>query len=154
PEKYLEALKGKRAQRFYAMLSNVDDNMGRVDAFLKESGLRDNTIVVFMTDNGGTAGVPIYNAGLRGHKQEYYDGGHRVPCFVRWPAGGLRTGDIAVPAQVQDLFPTFVDYCGVAQAPKTDGLSLAGLLKNGTPLPDRMFVVQIGATPTVPTDPA
>ena len=42
-----------------------------------------------MTDNGGTAGVRVFNAGMRGSKTEYYEGGHRVPCFVRWPAGGL-----------------------------------------------------------------
>ena len=48
------------------MLANIDENMGRLDAFLRESGLRDDTIVIFLTDNGGTAGVPVFNAGLRG----------------------------------------------------------------------------------------
>ena len=65
-----------------------------------------------MTDNGGTAGVPVFNAGLRGKKTEYYDGGHRVPCFVRWPAGGLKAREVSTPSQVQDIMPTLLEFCG------------------------------------------
>ncbi|MGB8170911.1 MAG: sulfatase-like hydrolase/transferase, partial [Chthoniobacteraceae bacterium] len=155
PEKYTTAFAGKPAAAFFGMLANIDENMGRLDAFLRESGLRENTIVIFMTDNGGTAGVPVFNAGLRGHKTEYYEGGHRVPCFVRWPAGGLRkAGDVATPAQNQDLFPTLLDLCGVDRgAARFDGASLAGLLKGNDEPAERMFVVQYGASPAVPTDP-
>jgi hypothetical protein len=129
--------------------------MGRLESFLRDTQLRENTIVIFMTDNGGTAGVPVYNAGLRGHKTEYYEGGHRVPCFVRWPAGGLRTGDLPAPAQVQDIMPTLLELCGAPPSPTPlDGVSLATYLKGGEGPADRMFVVQYGASPSVPTDPA
>ena len=132
----------------YGMIANLDENLGRLEALLQESGLRENTIVVFMTDNGATGGARVFNAGMRGSKTTLYDGGHRVPCFVRWPAGGLRPpGDIDTPAQAQDLLPTLIDLCNLRKPAKAefDGLSLAGLLRGtGKPLPDRMMVVQYG----------
>ena len=80
------------------MIANIDENMERLEAFLRDTGLRDNTILVFMTDNGGTAGVKVWNAGLRDGKTTFYDGGHRVPCWIRWPAGGLgEPRDLATP---------------------------------------------------------
>src|SRR6185503_7013426 len=107
------------------------ENIGRLEAFLQESGLAENTIVIFMTDNGGTAGVTIFNAGLRGNKTTFYEGGHRVPCWVSWPNGKIGPPrDEPTPAQMQDLFPTLIDLAG-AKAPKNagfDGTSLAGLL--------------------------
>ena len=71
------------------MIAHIDKRFGDLEKFLDEQKLKDNTIVIFMTDNGGTAGVPTFNAGLRGGKTTYYDGGHRVPCWVRWPDGKL-----------------------------------------------------------------
>jgi hypothetical protein len=134
--------------RFFGMLANIDDNMGRLDVFLKDAGLRDNTIVIFLTDNGGTAGVPLYNAGMRGSKITLYEGGHRVPCFIRWPAGKLRSpGDVAGLTAVQDLVPTLVELCGlpvgqVANLP-FDGVSLAAVLRGtAEPPADRMLVAQ------------
>ena len=131
---------------FFGMIANIDENVGRLDAFLRERDLRDNTLVVFLTDNGGTAGVSLFNAGMRGRKIELYDGGHRVPCFIRWPAGRLRPpGEVAELTQVQDLAPTLVDLCGLSppQNARFDGISLAGLLR-GTEdqLPDRKLVIQ------------
>jgi arylsulfatase A-like enzyme len=132
---------------FFGMIANLDENMGKLDAFLQESGLRDDTIVIFMTDNGATAGFNVHNAGMRGRKTMIYEGGHRVPCFVRWPNGGLRQpGDVDTPTQIQDILPTLIDLCGVKKpaAAKFDGTSLTGLLRNKAPLPDRMLVVQYG----------
>lgn len=148
------AKKGAGPAAFFGMIANIDDNFGRLEQFLRDNGLFDNTIVIYMTDNGGTAGVPTFNAGMRGRKTTYYEGGHRVPCFVRWPAGGLRApGDIAVPAQMQDILPTLLDLCHIHPSQKSskshpDGASLAGLLR-GTQksLPERMLVVQYGQIP-------
>lgn len=131
---------------FFGMIANIDENMGRLEEFLKEHGLRDNTLVVFLTDNGGTAGVPIHNAGMRGQKIDLYEGGHRVPCFIRWPAGKLRGADeVAELAHAQDILPTLLDLCGLEAPPGVhfDGLSLAGILR-GTQdhLPDRKLVIQ------------
>lgn len=136
---------------FFGMIANLDENLGRLDAFLKETGLRDNTLLVFMTDNGATAGFNLFNAGMRARKAQIYDGGHRVPCFVRWPAAGLKTGrDVSTPTQMQDILPTVIDLCG-AKAPasaKFDGTSLAPLLKDSAAkLQDRMLVVQYGQVP-------
>ena len=103
--------------------------------------------MIFMSDNGGISGVKLYNAGMRGWKETYYNGGHRVPCFVRWPAGGLREPeDIATPAEAQDILPTLIDLCGLTQPQgvKFDGASLAPLLRGKTSdaLSQRMMVVQ------------
>jgi hypothetical protein len=127
------------------MIANIDDNMGRLETFLRDTGLRDNTLLIFMTDNGGTAGVRVWNAGLREGKTTFYDGGHRVPCWMRWPAGGLgEPRDLAPPTQIQDILPTLLELCRV-QAPASarfDGISLAGLLRGQGQLPDRKLVVQ------------
>ena len=143
---FVAPYQGKGPAGFFGMIAHVDRNFGKLDEFLRDSGLRENTVVVFLTDNGGTAGVSLYNAGLRAGKTTYYDGGHRVPCWVRWPAGKLgQPRDIPVPAQNTDLLPTLLELCGVPAPAGAafDGTSLAGLLR-GTQaeLPDRKFVVQ------------
>ena len=100
--------------RYLAMIANIDENVGRLEAFLRETGLRDNTILVFLTDNGSTFGPRYFNAGMRGGKVTLWEGGHRVPCFIRWPAGGLRpAGDVTGLTQVQDLLPTLLELAGV-----------------------------------------
>ena len=65
------------------MVSNIDANVGRVLAALEDRKLADNTIVIFMTDNGPAE--VRWNAGLRGWKGSVFDGGIRVPCYLRWP---------------------------------------------------------------------
>jgi arylsulfatase A-like enzyme len=141
--------KHKKAADFFAMIANIDENVGKLAAFLEQTGLAENTIVVFMTDNGGTGGVNLFNAGMRGRKTTYYEGGHRVPCWISSKELRAPT-DIRVPTQMQDLLPTLLDLCGIAPPKDTkfDGASLAGLL-HGTQktLPDRMLVVQYGQIP-------
>jgi arylsulfatase A-like enzyme len=151
PNKYKQPYKGRGPAGFFGMIANIDDNMGRLDAFLSANGLRDNTLVIFFNDNGGTAGVPVYNAGMRGHKTEYYEGGHRAACFLRWPQGQLRQPTVLDPlTEVQDLLPTLIDLCGlqVPKGAKFDGISLAPLLSGKTEtLPERTLVVQYGQRP-------
>jgi len=136
---------------FFGMIANLDENLGRLDAFLRESGLYDDTLVFYFNDNGGTGGVNVFNAGMRGRKTQYYDGGHRAMGFLRWPGGKLRpVGDVDELTQVQDLLPTLIDLCGL-QTPaeeQFDGVSLAPLLR-GTQdrLAERMLVVQYGQEP-------
>src|SRR5262249_40192275 len=94
-EKYRKPYEGKGPAAFFGMIANLDENMGRLEQFLTDSGLRDDTVLIFFHDNGGTAGVQTFNAGMRGGKTTYYEGGHRAACFVRWPNGQLRKpGDI------------------------------------------------------------
>jgi len=147
PKEYAEPYKkpGLPAA-FFGMIANLDENMGKLMSMLDEMGIAENTVLIFMTDNGGTAGVKVHNAGMRGSKTQLYDGGHRVPCFVRWPGGGLRKPvDIDELTTCQDLLPTLIELCGL-KAPtnaRFDGVSLAGLLRGSQKkLSDRMLVVQ------------
>ncbi len=116
PEKYSKpyADQPPGIAQFLGMMANIDENMGRLTAMLDAKGLSDNTILIFMTDNGGTFGVPVFNAGMRGKKMELYEGGHRVPCFIRWPGGKLGPPrDIDALTEAQDLLPTLADLCGL-----------------------------------------
>lgn len=141
-DKYAKPFRAKGFSKdranFYGMLVNIDENMGRLEKFLQAEGLRENTIVIFMTDNG-TAG-PWYpkegkdhSAGLRGIKGSIYEGGHRVPFFVRWPAGKIGGGrDVKHLAAHIDVLPTLAELCGVQRqsGPKLHGRSLAPLLRD------------------------
>ena len=116
--------------RFYGMIANIDDNMGLLMRKLKKLGLEEDTILIFMTDNGTASAHRVYNAGMRGKKGDKYDGGHRVPCFIRRP-GGLKGGlDIGRLTAHIDLLPTLIALCGLKKPPKVefDGRSIAALL--------------------------
>jgi arylsulfatase A-like enzyme len=148
PDRYREPYRDQKPNiaSFFGMIANIDENVGRLDAFLRDSGLRENTIFIYMTDNGATAGDVIYNAGMRGKKIGLYDGGHRVPFFLRWPAGKLRAAtNVDALTTVQDVLPTLIELCALQKPAnaKFDGISLAPLLRgtNDT-LPDRMVTIQ------------
>lgn len=151
PDKYADLYrKPGLPAAFFGMIANLDENVGRLEAFLRETELRDNTIVIYMTDNGGTAGVKLFNAGMRGMKSSPYEGGHRVPCFVRWPAGKLGVPrDIATPVSNTDILPTLIELCALQKpaASRFDGVSLAGLLTGDGRLVDRMLIVQQDENP-------
>ncbi|MCC6697859.1 MAG: arylsulfatase [Candidatus Hydrogenedentes bacterium] len=133
--------------RAYAMVTNIDDNVGRVMDALNTLGIADNTIVVFLTDNGPQAfdGVTRYNAGMRGSKATVYEGGIRVPLFVRWPAQLQGGRDVDRIAANIDLTPTLLDACGV-DAPaglSFDGVSVLPLLNGAADAwPDRNLFTQ------------
>ena len=148
-EKYSRLYAGRDVPNasFYGMITSIDENVGRLRSRLKALGLEDNTILIFMTDNGTAAGFQGkrgFNAGMRGTKGSEYDGGHRVPCFIRWPAGGLGGGkDIGRLTAHIDLLPTLIALCGLPQPKdvKFDGTSLAPLLRSANAdWPDRILV--------------
>ncbi len=132
--------------RFFGQIANIDENMERLLKTLNETGLAENTILIFMTDNGTVKGEMVFNAGMRGKKTYPYEGGHRVPLFVRWPKGNLgEPRDIDVLTQCQDILPTLIDWCGLTKPENADfdGTSLAPLFKNETKgIDDRILVVQ------------
>jgi arylsulfatase len=132
---------------FFGMIANFDENMGRLDSMLVNSGIKDNTILIFLTDNGGTFGSKFYNANMKGSKKSLYEGGHRVPCFIQFPKGNLKTpSKINEMLQVQDLLPTILDLCNIKTKYKFDGVSFADLIKGKEQpgLKSRMAVIQYG----------
>ncbi len=136
--------------RFLAMIRNLDAQVGELRAFLDAADLARDTLLIFMTDNGSTFGHVYYNAGLRGSKCSLWEGGHRVPCFVHWPNGGLTAPrDIPGLAQMQDLLPTLVDLLGLDAAPaECDGISLAPALRGeADPPSDRKLVINYSRMP-------
>ncbi|MFY0628350.1 MAG: arylsulfatase [Reichenbachiella sp.] len=124
---------------FNGMISNVDDNVGKLTSFLDEKGLTENTIFIFMTDNGTASGhrmgpdgltVKGYNAGMRGMKGSEYEGGHRVPFYIKWPKGGLIEGqEIKELTAHIDIFPTILSLVGIEyeETDSLDGQNLAAL---------------------------
>lgn len=120
-------------KRFYGMISNIDDNFQTLENLLNKLGLAENTIVIFMTDNGSASGCELdsnqfptegFNAGMRGKKGSPYEGGHRVPFFLRYPAGGIGQGtDINHLANYTDVMPTLLGLCGIA-GPAVEGSDL------------------------------
>lgn len=135
---------------FLAMGANIDDNVGKLDEFLTSNNLLDNTIVVFLTDNGSTFGDSYFNAGLRGHKTQLWEGGHRVPCFIRWPNGDLgNPRNIDTLTHVQDLLPTLADLAEIESVPhELDGVTLTPLFRNQQDnIKDRMLVINYSRMP-------
>lgn len=126
---------------FYGMITNIDENMSRLMSRLEELGLEDNTILIFLTDNG-TSGS--YGGGMRGKKGSEYEGGHRVPCFIRWPDGGMTGGiDIDRLTAHIDLLPTLIELCGLKKpgGVKFDGDSIVRLLRrNDKDWPERILI--------------
>jgi arylsulfatase A-like enzyme len=118
-----------------AFVQHLDDNIGRVLAKLKETGLDENTVVVFTADNGGSLPHGQNNDPWRDGKQSHYDGGLRVPFMVRWP-GKIEAGSRCDYQGLNfDLFPTFVQLAGAAPSDELDAVSLLPLLK-GSAQPD------------------
>jgi len=116
------------ARKVYAMVTNIDDNVGKVLTKLEELKIADNTLVIFMTDNGPQQ--RRYNAGMRGLKSSVYRGGVRVPFFWRLPALFEGNQDVETVMAHIDLFPTLAELCN-AEMPTDriiDGKSFLPLL--------------------------
>ena len=114
-DKYSRRYKGKvpdNVAKFYGMIENIDENVGRLLERLGEWKLSENTLVIFMTDNGTATGRAVFNAGMRGSKNSPYQGGTRVPSFWRWPerfSGGV---DCDALTDHIDVFPTLAEIAG------------------------------------------
>ncbi len=141
--KYSNPYKGIKnipSNEFYGMITNVDDNIGILTKKLEDLGIADNTILIFMTDNGSSMGdkkienIIAFNAGMRGKKNSEYDGGHRVPFFIKYPNGKLEAGkDITNISAHIDVLPTLIALCGLKlnKPINFDGKSLMPLI-NGS----------------------
>ena len=109
--------------------ANPAMRVGRTRKALEEAGVADNTIFIFTTDNGTSSGAQIHNAGMRGRKGSPYDGGHRVPFFVRWP--GHVVAGVLLEARTVD------DGVGVGQAEGAAQLGDGGAQQHQGPRPLR-----------------
>jgi arylsulfatase A-like enzyme len=128
----------------YGMIENLDANFGRLMKALADKKLAENTIVIFLTDNG--PGGVRFNAGLRNRKGTVYEGGIRVPCYVRWPAQLKAATVVSNPLAHVDVTPTLIDACGVPVpdgAPPRDGHTFLPLMRRpNTAWPHRTLVWQ------------
>ncbi len=114
-----------RLRVYAAMMRAIDRSVGRINAVLEEEGLADNTMVVFTSDNGGAdyIGLPGVNQPLRGWKMTNFEGGLRVPLFMKWPAQ-IKAGTISEePVAHIDMMPTLA---AAAQAPLPEGVEIDG----------------------------
>ena len=145
---------GELARHYAASVMHLDDAVGRILAALEKKGVRENTLVVLTSDNGGsTAGnndqkypddqcpdgkLPGNNQPWRGEKGDLYEGGTRVPTIVSWP-GHVKPGRVATPVQIIDWMPTLTAIAGWKpdRDLKWDGADLTALLLEHTPLLER-----------------
>ncbi len=156
PDEYFQKYKDKGLDDVlacaYGMVENIDDNVGRILNRLDEWELSDNTIVIFLTDNG--ANTDRYDEHMKGRKGSSDEGGVRVPFFIKWP-GHIQAGTTVekISAQI-DVLPTLVELCRLdkGRTKPLDGKSLVPLLKGETDeWPNRMLFTYWGGRGAVRT---
>lgn len=163
PESYLKPFLDRglppRLATFYAMIANIDDNLGKLRRRLGEMGVERDTLLVFMTDNGSVMGSPDpaqaspHNAGMRGAKGSVYEGGSRSAVFFVWP-GTLEKGrEIDQLTMHYDILPTMSELCGIPLltgpgVATLDGRSFKDVLMGAPPRhPVRHHVIYQGFWP-------
>jgi arylsulfatase A-like enzyme len=136
PEDWLAKVKARypgiseRRAKLVALIEHMDDGIGKVVQSLKEGGLYENTLIVFLSDNGGRLEDGANNGSLRDGKESMYEGGIRVPSFFVWP-NHIRPGSHnAETALSMDIYPTVAEIAGIKINQKIDGISILPLLKN------------------------
>lgn len=130
----------ENSRKVYGMVTNIDDNLRLLFKKLEDLGIDENTLVIFMTDNGPQH--PRYIAGMRGKKGSVFQGGVRVPSFWHYPKAFKEARDINTPAAHYDVLPTLVEFTG-AKLP--DSLNIKGqsllplLMQEEKDLPERII---------------
>lgn len=166
PEEWLAkvpaGITGDVPRHYAACIMHLDDAVGKIIATLEHTGQRENTLLIFTSDNGGsnaenngqtypaddypTGPLPASNQPLRGQKGSVYEGGTRVPCIASWP-GKLKAGKHEAPVQITDWMPTFCALAGFEPAKnlKWDGVNLWPHLAEGaTAGPRTLYTVAPG----------
>jgi len=154
PDKYkkpfLDQGLDEKLAGFYGMIVNIDDNMKLLADKLSEWGLEENTLLIFMTDNGSAAGGRIFNAGMKGTKGNPNEGGTRVPAFFCWK-GVLKQGiDVNRLTAHIDIYPTLAEiaHTKLPANGQVEGRSLVPLLKNPrAKWEDRLLFTHVGRWP-------
>lgn len=143
-QRYKDAKLEEREAVYASMIEGMDKSLGDIRANLERRGIADNTVFIFMSDNGTAKQLPL-NLPLRGHKLTPYEGGIRVPMMVKWP-GTTKAGAVCdEPVIIEDFFPTLLEMAGVMSCEQigghVDGISFVPLLRGGTGMPkDRPLV--------------
>ncbi len=149
PEEYVERFRDipdPTRRTYAAMISCLDDQVGRVVEALERTGQRDRTLILFHSDNGGTRDarltgegkvdtIPCDNGPLRGGKGQLYEGGTRVPAFANWP-GQIPPGTVVTtPIHVVDILPTLASLAGASteKCLPLDGFDVSPALLRGEP---------------------
>jgi len=138
-QKYREKGLDEAEARYASLVEGVDKSLGDVLDFVENNGLADNTLIVFLSDNGGLALAPprggqpfTHNLPLRAGKGSVYEGGIRIPFVMSYPKMGIAASEIASPVIIEDLFPTLLELAGIANAQISqtiDGQSFVPLLR-------------------------
>lgn len=120
----------ERRANLVALIEHLDDGIGKVIRSLKETGLYENTLIVFLSDNGGQLSVGANNGPLRDGKGGVYEGGLRIPAFFVWP-NQIKSGSVSTQlALTMDIYPTVSEISGAKINHKIDGVSLLPILRN------------------------
>lgn len=147
PQHYFERFKAQglddRVAAIYGMIESIDDNLRRLFERMEEAGLDQNTMVIFMGDNGPLRVPGRFNAGMKGYKAQCDEGGVRVPCFIRWPGKLEKNRIFNERLSHIDILPTLAEFCGLkgSEDLDLDGVSFASLLTGeDAEWPDRMLL--------------
>jgi len=133
-KKYTEKARDAGVEKFNAkyagMVDSLDENVGRMLQWLAEKGVREHTVIIITSDNGGHRPA-THNRPLRGHKGDLYEGGIRVPLIIDWPGVTELGSESATPVHGVDYFATMLEMAGVPSQPEDhqDSVSLVPLLK-------------------------
>ena len=142
-QKYKDAGLNDFNATYASMIESMDKSLGEIWDHIKQKGIEDNTIILFMTDNGAPSSA-TRNLPLRGHKLTPYEGGIRVPAMVKWP-GVVHPGSVCNDyIIIEDIFPTILEMAGLTDCPqiggKIDGVSFVPLLKQKPGYPNNRAI--------------
>ena len=168
-DRYASTIKDPTRRTYAAMITSLDDQVGRIVAVLDKRGMRENTLIIFSSDNGGPrsavvasgahskeereasgvtqASLPASNGSLRGGKGSLHEGGVRVPTIFNWPAR-LKPGVVEEPLHMVDIMPTALALAGAKPNPSDkplDGKDIWATVAEGKPSPHDDILVNVEA---------
>lgn len=147
PESYLEKykqIKQPKRRKFSAMVTAMDDSIGRIYDALRKRKILDNTLIIFSSDNGGPTKLGANNGTLRGGKGTLYEGGVRVTAFANWK-GKIKAKKVRQPMHMVDWYPTLIKLAGgsLKQKSPLDGKDIWPVLTEEKPSPHKDILLNV-----------
>ncbi|MDQ2995065.1 MAG: arylsulfatase [Pseudomonadota bacterium] len=144
--RYATTIKDPARRTYAATITGLDEQVGRIVSALEKRGLRDNTLIIFASDNGGTGSGLANNSPYRGHKGSLYEGGVRVPAIFNWP-GKLQPSIVNEPLSITDIMPTVLTLAGAKSNPTKplDGKDIWPTIAKGQATPREDFLINVEA---------